>query len=192
MTSAISGISKNWTLFLDRDGVINERLVGDYVKQWNEFQFVDGALEAIARLSDIFGKIFVVTNQQGVGKGIMSREQLDLIHERMISEIEKTGGSIDKIYSCTELEEKHPFCRKPNSGMALQARRDFPEIKFKRSFMVGDSISDLRFGKKLGMKAVLIAPENTLAKKFPELTSFWFDSLRAFADHISKTGNQTV
>jgi histidinol-phosphate phosphatase family protein len=192
MISAISGISKDWTLFLDRDGVINERLVGDYVKQWDEFRFTDGTIEAIAGLSDIFGKILVVTNQQGVGKGIMSREQLDLIHEEMISEIKEAGGRIDKIYSCTKLEEEHPFCRKPNPGMALQARRDFPDIKFKRSIMVGDSMSDLKFGKMLGMKTVLIACDNSMAKKFPRLTDVWFISLRAFAHQLIHPVNKNL
>lgn len=184
MTSVISGISKQWTLFLDRDGVINERLVDDYVKRWEDFSFTPGALEALREFNAVFGKIVVVTNQQGVGKGLMTGNELNLIHSQMVDEVNRAGGRIDKVYFCTKLEHERPFCRKPNPGMALQAKRDFPEIHFKRSVMAGDSLSDLRFGKRLGMKTVLIAPDNRLARQFPKLTDFWFKSLAEFAEYL--------
>jgi histidinol-phosphate phosphatase family protein len=187
MTSAISGISKQWTLFLDRDGVINERLVGDYVKQWEDFAFTPGTLDALKIFAGIFGRILVVTNQQGVEKGLMNEGDLLAIHAEMVAEIGRAGGRIDKVYFCTGLHSTNPFCRKPNPGMALTARKDFPEIIFKKSLMVGDSLSDLVFGKRLSMKTVLIGETNQLAQRHPQLADLWFRSLADLAKHIENS-----
>jgi histidinol-phosphate phosphatase family protein len=148
-------IDKSWSLFLDRDGVINEKLENDYVKCWEEFKFKEGALEAITGLGQIFGQIIVVTNQRGVGLGIMTEEQLSEIHKKMLVEVSRVSGRIDQIYYCISTESKAE-CRKPNIGMGLKAKSDFPEIEFSKSVMVGDSISDMEFGENLGMKTVFI------------------------------------
>ena len=103
------------TLFLDRDGVINRLLPGDYVKRWDEFRFLDGALEAFPLLGRCFRRIVVVTNQRGVGRGAMSRGDLDDIHDRMLCSITECGGRIDRIYSCTDTDEESPR-RKPRPG----------------------------------------------------------------------------
>ena len=87
---------KTWTLFLDRDGVINRRLVDAYVRNWQEFAFEEGVLEAIKRFSEIFGRTFVVTNQQGIAKELMTEADLQVVHQQMIGEIERVGGRIDK------------------------------------------------------------------------------------------------
>ncbi|MFP4469619.1 MAG: D-glycero-alpha-D-manno-heptose-1,7-bisphosphate 7-phosphatase [Bacteroidales bacterium] len=173
--------SKRWTLFLDRDGVINRRLINDYVKTWEEFDFIRGVPGAVSLLSKVFGKVLVVTNQQGIGKGLMSMADLEAIHRNMLDEINAAGGRIDKIYVCPDLEALRPFCRKPRVGMGLQAKIDFPEISFKHSVMCGDSESDMRFGKRLKMKTVLIHPKNTIALGHPRLVDFWFTSLKDFA-----------
>ena len=148
-------IDKTWTLFLDRDGVINVKRDNDYVKNWEEFVFINGSIKAISRLTKVFGRIIIVTNQRGVGKGVMKEEDLSTIHKNMLNQIESNSGKIDKIYSCNEVSE-FAVCRKPNSGMAYKALNDFPDIDFNKSVMVGDSISDLMFGQKLGMKKILI------------------------------------
>jgi D-glycero-D-manno-heptose 1,7-bisphosphate phosphatase len=184
MTSAISDTFKDWTLFLDRDGVINVRLVDDYVKRWDEFVFLDEAIESIIALSGQFARVVVVTNQQGVGKGLMQEDDLKMIHSKMVKAIAQAGGKIDRVYYCTALAQEGAPCRKPNPGMALQAKHDFPEINFKKSLMVGDSLSDVRFGKNLGMTTVLVASDNKLAKKHPELTDFCFENLKALAGHL--------
>ncbi|MEP7110012.1 MAG: HAD family hydrolase [Ferruginibacter sp.] len=142
-------------LFLDRDGVINKHRPDDYVKTWNEFEFISGSLEALARCSNIFRYILIVTNQRGVSKGLMSEEMLKSIHEQMVGEINQNGGRIDKIYYCTA-SSKDDINRKPNPGMALQALRDFPAIEFTRSIMIGDSDSDIEFGRRLGMKTIRV------------------------------------
>lgn len=153
-------IDKTWTLFLDRDGVINRRIVDDYVKKWEEFEFLEGVLDAIKIFNEKFGRIVVVTNQQGIGKGLMRIEDLELIHKNMVYEITYFKGRIDKAYFSPYLaSENHPT-RKPNIGMALQAQKDFPEIDFSKSLMIGDSKSDIEFGKNAGMKTIFIGKEN--------------------------------
>ena len=134
------------TLFLDRDGVINRLRPNDYVKNWEEFEFMPGMLDRLARWSGRFRRILVVTNQRGVGKGIMSLDDLNRIHDRMIEEIEHHGGRIDRVYFCTALSPDDPN-RKPQTGMAQQARIDFPDIDFARSLMIGDSESDRQFAR---------------------------------------------
>ena len=149
------------TLFLDRDGVINRLRPDDYVKNWDEFEFMPGMLDRLGRRSGRvrrapirwsgrFRRILVVTNQRGVGKGIMSLDDLNRIHDRMIEEIERHGGRIDRVYFCTALSPDDPN-RKPQTGMAQQARIDFPDIDFARSLMIGDSESDRQFARNAGM-----------------------------------------
>lgn len=150
-------IDKSWTLFLDRDGVINTRIVDDYVKTWNEFEFMEGVLDALKLFSTFFGKIVVVSNQQGVGKGLMTFEQLNAIHKKMNEVISANGGRIDNIYTCPFKKEDRSIYRKPSVGMGLQAKKDFPEIHFKKSLMIGDSDTDMIFGKRLKMKTVFIS-----------------------------------
>jgi histidinol-phosphate phosphatase family protein len=173
--------SKDWSLFLDRDGIISRRIPDGYVTTWEEFQFLDGVLEAIAKLSRVFGCIFIVSNQQGIGKGLMSMESLEKIDTRMKQEIMRNGGRIDKSYYSPFLaSENHPD-RKPGTGMALKAKADFPGIVFSRSLMVGDSASDMEFGKRLGMITVFISIEE---KPDFESADFYFRSLSDFSENL--------
>lgn len=181
MTLKTLNIDKSWTLFLDRDGVINEKLENDYVKHSTEFNFIDGVLPALATLNQIFGTIVIVTNQQCIGKGIITVDDLELIHKNMLYEITYLKGRIDKVYFAPQLAiENHPF-RKPNIGMALQAQKDFPQINFEKSIIVGDSISDMQFGKTAGMKTVFISNET----ETNELIDFQFKGLAYFAHTLS-------
>lgn len=173
-------IDKSWSLFLDRDGVINERLPDDYVKTWQQFTFLPGVPEAIKILSGVFGHIFIVTNQQGIGKGLMSENDLHRIHDRLIAEVGNAGGRIDKIYYSPYLASSNHLTRKPAVGMGLKAKSDFSEIRFNRSIMVGDSLSDLIFGKRLKMKTVLVG-DSQPARKYPFFTDFYYPDLRTFA-----------
>jgi D-glycero-D-manno-heptose 1,7-bisphosphate phosphatase len=162
-------VDETWTLFLDRDGVINRKIPNGYVLNWEEFEFLPQAKTALRFFNQIFGKIVVVTNQQCVGKELITKDNLNAIHEKMVAEIEEDGGRIDRVYFCPDLAEKEPPCRKPEVGMALWAKRDFPQIDFNKSIMVGDSISDMRFGLSLGMECFFITdreinPETGLIK----------------------------
>jgi histidinol-phosphate phosphatase family protein len=143
-------IEKCDTLFLDRDGVVNVWLPGDYVKSWDEFRFNEGFLDFIGRYSSRFRHIFIVTNQRGVGRGLMSVEQLEEIHSRMMDTISRAGGRIDRIYFSTAVDDSDPM-RKPNPGMALKAAEEFPDVRLDRSLMIGDQLSDRRFAQNCGM-----------------------------------------
>jgi histidinol-phosphate phosphatase family protein len=176
MTLKSLNINKDWTLFLDHDGVINKKLENDYVKHWIEFEFIEGTLDALKILNSVFGKIVVVTNQQGIGKGIYRTEDLELIHQNMLYEVSYLGGRIDKVYFSPYLSSQNHPTRKPGIGMALAAKNDFPQIDFTKSIIVGDSMSDMEFGKNAGMKTVFISE----AHKQDEKIDFNFKSLIEF------------
>ena len=159
------------TLFLDRDGVINVKLDGRYVKNTDEFEFMIGAETAISKLSKIFNRILIVTNQQGIAKGIMSDKDLGVLHDYMLFELKKNGGVIDKIYYCPHLAAENCSCRKPNPGMIQQAIIDFPEIKVEDSYLIGDSDTDMLAGNKMGLITVKVDNEYTLLKWCDELLS---------------------
>ncbi len=148
-------VTKDWTLFLDRDGVLNHDKVGSYIFNTTEFAFYDGVLRAMKIFHTLFTDIIVVTNQRGVGKGLMSELNLMEIHNKMLQEVEAAGGKIDAIYYCTSLDNNHPE-RKPHPGMALKAKTDFPEIDFSKSIMVGNNVSDMEFARNAGMHAVFL------------------------------------
>ena len=177
-------INPNWNLFLDRDGVINERLIDDYVKKREEFVFLPHVLDAISLFSKHFNHIFVVTNQQGVGKGLMTLEQVDVVHEFMISEVKKFGGKIDKVYVAPYLQAENNIMRKPAPGMAFKAKSEFTDVHFKQSVMVGDSISDMQFGKRLGMKTIFISENIKKCRENHTLIDLAFPNLWDFAQSL--------
>jgi len=182
MTDFPKYIDKSWTLFLDRDGVINKRIPGGYVKQWEAFEFLPGVLESIAVFSRIFGRIIVITNQQGIAKGIMSEEQLLSVHRKMMADVEKAGGKIDAIFHCPDMTSKPGNCRKPSVFMALRAKNKFPEIDFSKSIMVGDTESDMAFGKNVGMFTVLVGTEMVS----PEVVDFKTREMYSLAAYFEK------
>ncbi len=146
---------KTRTLFLDRDGVINTELPGDYVKSWDEFVFEPGVFKALSSLKKHFGRLIVITNQRGVGIGLMSQNELDQIHERMCSELAMHDIEINAIYSATAAD-RSDSSRKPNPSMGLKALEAFPDIDPGSSWMAGNSESDIVFGKNIGLKSVFI------------------------------------
>ena len=150
-------IDKTWTLFLDRDGVINYKIENDYVRNIDQFQLLPHVLDALKGISIIFGRIIVVTNQRGIARGLITQEELTSIHNMLVDKINISGGRIDRIYTCPHDYEDNCNCRKPKIGMALLAKKDFPEIDFKKSIMVGDSESDMIFGQNIGMTTVMIS-----------------------------------
>jgi histidinol-phosphate phosphatase family protein len=180
----LKNISTDWTLFLDRDGVINEEKLGEYILHWDHFIFSKGVLQVFKKLSDSFGRVIIVTNQKGVGKGLMTQAALDTIHYEMQREVEIVSGRIDRIYACTDLDNESPM-RKPNHGMAMQAKNDFPEIDFSRSIMVGNKLSDMQFGRASGMYTIFVATTNPeTAFPHPDI-DLRFHSLSQFAAALS-------
>jgi len=173
------------TLFLDRDGVINRRIPGQYITRWEDFEFLPGVLTALRILNPLVGRIVIATNQQGIKKGIFDETALRQVHQEMLEHIRKAGGRIDKVYYCPELATTNPRCRKPNPGMAEQAQADFPEINFHQSMMVGDSASDIQFANQLGMKSARICTRDDEAEKLRMLKiDHCFNSLLGLANFI--------
>ncbi len=178
-------IDQSWTLFLDRDGVINHEKDNDYILNWDEFIFYDDSPDALAQLKKKFGRMLIVTNQKGVGKGVMSLNDLANIHNNMLQHIEMKGGHIDRIYFCPDLSNDSPN-RKPQPGMALQAKMDFPEIDFSKSIMVGNRLSDMHFGRNAGMHTVFLATTHP-ETPFPDpLIDLRLNSLWELATLVTK------
>jgi D-glycero-D-manno-heptose 1,7-bisphosphate phosphatase len=175
----LAEINNDWTLFIDRDGVINHEKANDYIHTWDEFQFYDGVLEAFEIFAGIFKYIIVVTNQKGVGKGLTKEIDLQAIHQNMQLAIEKSNGRIDAIYYCADLSDDSPN-RKPNPGMGLQALQHFGDIDINKSLMVGNTISDMKFGRNLGVYTIFLPttrPEvslvdNSIDASYPNLHAF--------------------
>lgn len=175
----LKNIDKSWTLFLDRDGVINYEKDNDYIRNRDEFRFYEGVKEAMKTFAERFGNIFIVSNQRGVGKQLMTENDLADIHKYLKAEIESAGGRIDGIYYCTAVDAKDPD-RKPNPRMAYQAKLDFPEIDLSRSIIAGNKPSDMLFGKNAGMYSVFIAsthpetifPHPDIDARFNSLSEF--------------------
>jgi D-glycero-D-manno-heptose 1,7-bisphosphate phosphatase len=152
-------IDNSWTLFLDRDGVINEEKQNDYVLHWDEFVFMPGVKEALQIMSPLFKTIVIITNQKCIGKGLLTIEGLHSIHQKMLAEITAAGGRIDQIYFCPDLSDDS-INRKPNAGMAFQAKHDFAETDFSKTIMVGNKLSDMQFGRNAGVHTTFVATTN--------------------------------
>jgi len=145
---------KMGAIFLDRDGVINENRA-DHVKSWDEFEFIPGALDSIRRLTETGLPIFVVTNQAAISRGLMSPATLDDIHNRMNETIRAAGGRITQVYHCPHDSHEECDCRKPASGMLLQAAKEF-SIDLNKSFLVGDAWTDVAAGVGVGARSILL------------------------------------
>ncbi len=171
-------------LFLDRDGVINEEKEGSYIFHKGEFVFYEGAVDALVSLSRKFDYVFIVTNQRGVGRGYMTEAALLEIHDYLTEEVVRAGGRIDRIYFAPFVESDHSH-RKPNTGMALDAHKDFPGIEFEKSVMVGNNLSDMQFGKTMHMKTIFLY---TTQPKFADphhLIDEQYSSLKAWSETLS-------
>ena len=142
--------------FLDRDGVINQKLPeGQYVTCWEEMKFLPGVIEAIASLNEAGFHVVVVSNQRCIAKGLVTTDDLDLIHERMRRRFASDGAPINGIYYCPHDEHPPCGCRKPAPGLLLKAAIEH-EIDLPSSWMIGDSDVDIGAGKSAGCKTVRI------------------------------------
>lgn len=138
--------------FLDRDGVINQRAPeGQYITQWEEMHFLPGVAEAISLLNKNDFLVIVVSNQRCVAKGLVTSEEVESLHKRMVDALAAKGARIDAVYYCPHEYEPRCDCRKPQPGMLLQAARAH-DIDLKQSWMVGDSDIDIEAGKNAGCK----------------------------------------
>ncbi|MFN4080400.1 MAG: HAD-IIIA family hydrolase [Saprospiraceae bacterium] len=174
-------------VFLDRDGVINRRLPGEYVRRAEEFELLPGVPQALALLRRLTRRLIVVTNQAGIGKGLMSESELAGVHERLRALAQAAGDiEFDAIYHCPHTPQDHCGCRKPATGMGERASEAFADIVFEKSWMVGDSLTDLQFGRRLGMRVAHIkGKEEELGAVETFAPDAAFDSLFDFARWIA-------
>lgn len=150
--------------FFDRDGIINKRKIGGYITTKEHFIFEVDFFNIFQKIVELGFITIVITNQQGVGKGLMSEADLNEIHVMMQETIKaKTGFQFDGIYYCGDLEDSGSQRRKPFPGMIEEAVKDF-YIDVSHSWMIGDSPSDVQAGKSAGCKTILIGD---YARDFP-------------------------
>lgn len=149
-------LSRVNAVFVDRDGVINRKMPeGEYVMTWSQFHLLPGAIDAIAKLKRAGLLVIVVTNQRGIALGLYGAEDVVRIHARLQQELAVNGASIDGFYICPH-DDGVCQCRKPQTGLFAQAMADFPGIRPQSSVMVGDSFSDIEFGRNAGMRTIFI------------------------------------
>jgi D-glycero-D-manno-heptose 1,7-bisphosphate phosphatase len=146
-------------VFLDRDGVLNRKMPeGAYVCDWAQFQWLPGAIEAVARMNRAGLTVILVSNQRGIALGLYTHEQLNLIHTNMQSQLERHGARLDAIYYCPH-DHGQCHCRKPEAGLFEQAWQRFAQANPQNSLVIGDSLSDIQAGHRLGMKTIFINGE---------------------------------
>ena len=149
-------------MFLDRDGVINEKAPeGDYVSDWDKFRFLPMAPEAIAELNRSGRTVIVITNQRGIALGRYTQEALADIHQRMSAELAAKAARVDAIYVCPH-DKGECECRKPKTGLFRQAFADFPAANSTNSVMIGDSLGDMQAAERCAMRRIFVrGPEAT-------------------------------
>jgi D,D-heptose 1,7-bisphosphate phosphatase len=185
-TKQVTSIDSSWTLFLDRDGVINVDHVGGYTLSIQEFRLYEGVVEAMAQFARQFGRIVVCTNQRCIGRGLLSEQGLSDIHRYLLQLIEPAGGRIDHFYFAKEVSDDDPL-RKPHPGMALLALKDYPEIDLEKSIMVGNNPSDMQFAinAKIRYKVFLNTTiDEAPMKEGQPISDLHYPGLKDFADSI--------
>ncbi|MCX8068231.1 MAG: HAD family hydrolase [Anaerolineae bacterium] len=141
-------------VFIDRDGVICRNRT-DHVKSWEEFVFLPGAKEALARLSHSDFLIIVITNQAIINRGMVPAEAVEEIHRRMIQEVTAAGGRIDRVVYCPHRPDENCGCRKPQPGMLLRTAQEM-RIDLTHSWLIGDAWSDIVAARQAGCKRYLV------------------------------------
>jgi len=169
------------TVFLDRDGVINRKLPeGQYVTGWQHFHLLPGVPQAIASLNQAGLRVVVVTNQRGIALGLYTSADVNNIHSELNERLAESGAKIDGFYFCPH-DKRQCNCRKPLPGLFEQAKKNFPDIQPETSLIIGDSLSDIEFGKNLGLKTIFIEGSSEHqkpgAQKAAELADERFPSL---------------
>ena len=145
------------TVFVDRDGVLNRRVEGGYVTRWSDFIVLRGVVSALRILRAHNFQVVIVSNQAGVGKGLMTWEQLARITHRSLRKFAMAGGSVDAAFFCLHQTADNCNCRKPKPGL-LQAAARCVEIDFARSFLIGDSPADIAAGAAMKCTTVYLSP----------------------------------
>lgn len=179
------------TVFLDRDGVVNEKMPeGSYVSNWADFHLLPSVPEAIASLNRAGMRVIVVSNQRGIALGKYSGADVAATHAELQRVLQARGAHVDAFYCCPH-DKQQCNCRKPLPGMFEQAQREFPAISAAASAMIGDSLSDIEFGRRLGMLTVFIDGRADRQKRgahlAAELADCRFPSLYEAVEALLKT-----
>lgn len=149
-------------IFLDRDGIINKKpSKADYVKNWDEFHILPEAIEALQLLKKNNFQIFIITNQAGIARGLMTEKDLLDIHKNLLRLFKKNNVHIAKIYYCPHGWNDGCECRKPKPGMLLQAA-DMFDFDIKKAIFIGDDNRDKQAGDAAGCRTILMAPNGNL------------------------------
>ncbi|MCB0832809.1 MAG: D-glycero-beta-D-manno-heptose 1,7-bisphosphate 7-phosphatase [Bacteroidetes bacterium] len=156
----MNGPAVHKAVFLDRDGTIN--VEKDYVHKIEEFEFIDGAKDAVRRLNEAEFKVVVLTNQSGIARGYYSREDVEILHRFIQQELTKEKAHIDAFFYCPHLPEGAMAeyaveceCRKPKPGMVLDAQNALG-IRLEESYIIGDSLSDMLLATTVPLKPILV------------------------------------
>lgn len=148
---------KEYTLFVDRDGVLNQPIIDDYARKPEDLLLVPGIIETLNVAKMLFKHVILVTNQQGVGRGLMSDIDLENVHLKMYDNFKSLGVPwFDAVFYAPYLTTENHTWRKPNNGMLLKTKSYFPAIKWEKSIMVGDSPSDMKLADSCNVTKVRI------------------------------------
>ncbi len=159
-------------VFLDRDGVINEKIENGYVLDWKDFRFLPGVDRALKLFNERKIPVIVISNQACVGKGLISARKLDGINKRMVGELKKKGARIDDVFVCPHRSDENCLCRKPKTGLFLQAAEKY-DIDLRGSWFIGDSLEDMEAGRKIGCRTHLLKKGEDLATVVENILKEW-------------------
>jgi D-glycero-D-manno-heptose 1,7-bisphosphate phosphatase len=176
------------TVFLDRDGVLNEKMAeGSYVASSENLHILPGVPKAVARLNRIGLRAIVVSNQRGVALGRYTLADVEAVHSELQRRLKTSDAHVDAFYVCPH-DSNDCKCRKPLPGLYEQAVADYPEVSAVTSVMIGDSLVDIEFGRRLGMSTILIeghgAEERARTKEARALADWCFSSFPQAVDGL--------
>jgi len=176
------------TVFLDRDGILNKKMPeGQYVTRWEEFHVLPGVPEALRRLNEAGMRVIVVSNQRGIALGLYTAADVEAIHADFQRQLNGAGARIDAFFICPH-DKGQCNCRKPLPGLFEQAVATFPDITAATSVIIGDSLSDIEFGHRLGMATVFIEGDpqrrRSGAEEAAKMADLRFASLPAAVDAL--------
>ncbi len=169
-------------VFFDRDGIINKRILGGYVRSWSEFVWMNDVAQTLRAVKDLGYLAIIITNQRGVGLGLMSEADLTAIHAAMQQELKASSGvAFDDIISCTDASNDSPR-RKPSPEMIFEAAVKW-NIDLSQSWFVGDSPSDIEAGSRAGTKTAFLLNE---FEEAPSTTTVVIETLPDLLKHLDR------
>lgn len=167
-------------IFLDRDGVVIENRP-EYVRSWNDVAFLPHALDALRLASATPFRLIVVTNQAGIGKGVIPAEVAAAINRRLVVEIGAHGARVDALYVCPHAPGESCSCRKPRPGLILQAAAEH-HLDLAQSILIGDALTDLQAGQAAGVGSLALVETGRGAGQLPLVRRSFHSSYQVYPD----------